>query len=75
MDKVNNYFLTLFWMFSSLTSFSGNGGSKFSKKKLKAIESPPGPAPVAQLLGAGAPIGRGSRRPRIPRIARISGNW
>jgi hypothetical protein len=40
MDKVNNYFLTLFWMFPSLTSFSGNGGAKFSKKNAEGDLEP-----------------------------------
>jgi hypothetical protein len=36
-------------MFPSLTSFSGNGGEKFSKKKLKAIESRPSLLPWREL--------------------------
>jgi hypothetical protein len=43
-------------MFSSLTSFSGNGGAKFSKKKLKTIQSRPQPAPAAGVVRTSAPI-------------------
>ena len=47
-------------MFPSLTTYYGNGGAKFSKKKLKAIQSPPQPAPVAGVVRTSAPIGRGA---------------
>ena len=47
-------------MFPSLTSFSGNGGAKFSKKKLKEELEPALAWLRWRSCGTRAPIGRGA---------------